>query len=37
MENGMGGVDVGGSPFGMDIYSSTNDCFTDNFGSNPWD
>ena len=37
MDSGMGGVDVGGSPFGMDVHSSTCDSFTGGMGSNPWD
>lgn len=32
----MGGVDVGGSPYGTDIHHSTMDSFSD-MGSNPWD
>ena len=35
--DGMGGIDVGGSPFGMDIHSSMNDISTDFMGSNPWE
>lgn len=34
IESDMGGVDVGGSPFGMDVHSHMGDCHTD---SNPWD
>lgn len=37
MDGGMGGVDIGGSPFGMDVHSSMHDSFTDCMGSNPWD
>lgn len=37
MDGGMGGVDVGGSPFGMDVHGSTHDSFTDCIGSNTWD
>ena len=37
MDSGMGGVDVGGSPFGMDIHSDMNDDFMDSIGTNPWD
>lgn len=37
VEDEMGGVDVGGSPFGMDIHSYMSDSFTDSIGSNPWD
>lgn len=37
IDSGMSGVDVGGSPFGMDMHSSMSDSFTDSMGSNPWD
>lgn len=37
IDSGMGGVDVGGSPFGMDVHSSVGDGFTDCMGSNPWE
>ena len=37
IDSGMSGVDVGGSPFGMDVHSHANDSFTDAMGSNPWD
>lgn len=37
MDSGMGGVDVGGSPFGTDVHSPMNDCFTGSMDSNPWD
>lgn len=37
LDDGMGGVDAGGSPFGMDIHSSLSDSFMDDMGSNPWD
>ena len=37
MDGGMGGVDVGGSPFGTDIHSGISDSFTDGMGSSPWD
>ena len=37
LDDGMGGVDVGGSPFGMDIHSGVSDNFSDNLSSNPWD
>ncbi len=36
MGDGIGGVDVGGSPFGMDVHASPKD-FGDGTGSNPWD
>ena len=32
----IGGVDAGGSPFGMDIHASPPD-FGCSVGSNPWD
>jgi hypothetical protein len=32
MDSGMGGVDVGGSPFGMDLHSSMSDSFTGDIG-----
>lgn len=35
MDGTMGGVDIGGSPFGMDVHSSLSDSFTDCMGSNP--
>ena len=34
--DGMGGVDIGGSPFGLDIHASPTD-FGGGFNSNPWD
>lgn len=37
IDNGMGGVDVGGSPFGMDLDSSTCTDFTGSDGLNSWD
>ena len=37
VDSGLGGVDVGGSPFGMDVHNQMNDSFTDSMGSNPWD
>lgn len=37
IDSEMGGVDVGGSPFGMDVHSSMNDSFTDCMGPNPWE
>lgn len=36
IDDGMGGLDVGGSPFGMDIHSNT-DSFGGSLSSNPWD
>ena len=37
MDGGMGGVDVGGSPFGTDVHCSVSDSFTDCIRSNPWE
>jgi hypothetical protein len=37
VENGIGGIDVGGSPFGMDVHSSMSDSFADCISSNPWE
>lgn len=37
VESHMGGIDVGGSPFGMDVHSSMDDSFTDCMASNPWE
>lgn len=37
IDDGMGGVDVGGSPFGMDVHSNISDSFTDSMGSTPWE
>ena len=34
---GMGGVDVGGSLFGMDVHSGMADSFTSSMGSNLWE
>ena len=36
MENDMGGVDVGGSPYGTDIHHTCMDSFN-SMDSNPWD
>lgn len=33
----MGGVDVGGSPFGMDVHSGMSDSFMGSMDSNPWE
>ena len=37
LDNGLGGVDVGGSPFGMDVHNAMCDGFTGGMDSNPWD
>ena len=37
VESGMGGVDVGGSPFGMDIHADINDWWTGTIDSSTWD
>lgn len=37
IDSGMSGLDVGGSPFGVDIHSYANESFTDATGSNPLD
>ena len=37
MDNSLGGVDVGGSPYGTDIHHSNTDSFSSGLGSNPWD
>ena len=37
VESGMGGVDVGGSPFGMDVHSFMGDSNAGTMDSNPWD
>jgi len=37
LDDGMGGVDVGGSPFGVDVHSNMSDSFTYSMDSNPWD
>ncbi len=37
LDDGIGGVDVGGSPFGMDVHSDMSDSFTGIIDSNPWD
>ncbi len=36
LDGNTGGVDVGGSPFGIDTHQSTMDSFS-SMGSNPWD
>lgn len=36
MDNTMGGVDVGGSPYGIDTHQTNMDSFN-SMGSNPWD
>lgn len=36
LDNSMVGVDVGGSPFGLDIHSSSSG-FDSGLSSNPWD
>lgn len=37
LDGGISGVDVGGSPFGMDVHSSMSDSFADCMSSNPWE
>ena len=37
IDSGIGGLDVGGSPFGMDVHSSVSDTFAGSWGSNLWD
>jgi len=37
MDNGMCGIDVGGSPLGMDIHDTVNDGFSGSIDSNQWD
>ena len=36
LDSATGGVDVGGSPYGMDIHTSMGNHGSD-FGSTPWD
>lgn len=37
VENGVGGIDVGVSPFGLDVHSHIDASYMDSMGSNPWD
>lgn len=37
LENGIGGIDTGGSPFGADLFSYQNDSFLEGWTSNPSD
>ncbi len=36
LDNFLGGVDAGGSPFGVDLHQSSMDSFS-SMDSNPWD